>query len=321
MFGAGTDYCLLIVSRFRDELRRERRRRGGDAARGERTGPAIFASGGIVVAAMLVLSLADFNATREMGPLLALGIVVMMACGADAAAGAAGRVRAPRVLARDPARGERAARGEPGLDAHRRARAAPPGAARRRLGRGARRRRARQPRRPRLPRPRPSSTATRPSPSRARQLIRERFDPPGRVAPLDVVADSEVALEVKDALAQRARRRAVEHRLAVRGRQADLLRGAAEDRPVLDAGDGPDPAPARGRARGRGRQAGADRRDHRRELRQPRGAERGREADRAARAGADPARADRAAALRRRAAVRDRRPWCCRSRSRSGRRR
>ena len=46
-----------------------------------RTGPAIFASGGIVVAAMLVLALADFNATREMGPLLALGIVVMMACG------------------------------------------------------------------------------------------------------------------------------------------------------------------------------------------------------------------------------------------------
>ena len=30
---------------------------------------------------MLVLALADFNATREMGPLLALGIVVMMACG------------------------------------------------------------------------------------------------------------------------------------------------------------------------------------------------------------------------------------------------
>ena len=81
MFGAGTDYCLLIVSRFRDELRR-----GGDVEAAmtraaARTGPAIFASGGIVVAAMLVLGLADFNATREMGPLLALGIVVMMACG------------------------------------------------------------------------------------------------------------------------------------------------------------------------------------------------------------------------------------------------
>ena len=46
-----------------------------------RAQPAIFASGGIVVAAMLVLALADFNATREMGPILALGIAVMIACG------------------------------------------------------------------------------------------------------------------------------------------------------------------------------------------------------------------------------------------------
>ena len=105
MFGAGTDYCLLIVSRFRDELRRVSDVEAAMTRAAARTGPAIFASGGIVVAAMLVLSLADFNATREMGPLLALGIVVMMALRADAAAGAAGRVRAARVLARGPARG------------------------------------------------------------------------------------------------------------------------------------------------------------------------------------------------------------------------
>src|SRR3954447_10497309 len=81
MFGAGTDYCLLIVSRFREELSR-----GGEvdeamARAAARTGPSILASGGIVIAAMLVLGLADFNATREMGPILALGIAVMIACG------------------------------------------------------------------------------------------------------------------------------------------------------------------------------------------------------------------------------------------------
>ena len=81
MFGAGTDYCLLIVSRFRDELRRVSDVETAMTRAASRTGPAIFASGGIVVAAMLVLALADYNATREMGPLLALGIVVMMACG------------------------------------------------------------------------------------------------------------------------------------------------------------------------------------------------------------------------------------------------
>lgn len=81
IFGAGTDYCLLIVSRFRDELGRGEDVEAAMLRAASRTGPAIFASGGIVVAAMLVLALADFNATREMGPLLALGIVVMMACG------------------------------------------------------------------------------------------------------------------------------------------------------------------------------------------------------------------------------------------------
>ena len=81
MFGAGTDYCLLIVSRFRDELRHSADVEVAMMRAAAHTGPAIFASGAIVVASMLVLSLADFNATREMGPLLALGIIVMMGCG------------------------------------------------------------------------------------------------------------------------------------------------------------------------------------------------------------------------------------------------
>src|SRR3954454_3837954 len=81
MFGAGTDYALLIVSRFRDELRRQEDVEAAIARATARTSPAILASGGIVVAAMLVLELADFNATREMGPILALGIIVMVAAG------------------------------------------------------------------------------------------------------------------------------------------------------------------------------------------------------------------------------------------------
>jgi len=81
MFGAGTDYALLIVSRYRDELRQDGEVKSAISRATARTSPAILASGGIVVAAMLVLRLADFNATREMGPILALGIAVMVAAG------------------------------------------------------------------------------------------------------------------------------------------------------------------------------------------------------------------------------------------------
>ena len=81
MFGAGTDYCLLLVARFRDELRRTDD--VGEALRraAARSGPAILSAGAIVVVAMLVLALADFNATREMGPILALGVAIMVAAG------------------------------------------------------------------------------------------------------------------------------------------------------------------------------------------------------------------------------------------------
>src|SRR3954465_324238 len=81
MFGAGTDYALLRVSRSRGELRRTDDVEAAIARAAARTSPAILASGGIVVAAMLVLELADSNATREMGPLPALGIAGMVAGG------------------------------------------------------------------------------------------------------------------------------------------------------------------------------------------------------------------------------------------------
>ena len=81
MFGAGTDYCLLIVSRYREELRRFADKHEAMAHATERTAPAILSAGGTVFAAMLVLTLADFKATQTMGPVLALGIAVMLLAG------------------------------------------------------------------------------------------------------------------------------------------------------------------------------------------------------------------------------------------------
>ena len=76
MFGAGTDYCLLLLARYREESARVR-----DATALRRTAPAIVSAGGIVVAVMLVLTLAGYNATRWMGPVLAIGMAVTVLAG------------------------------------------------------------------------------------------------------------------------------------------------------------------------------------------------------------------------------------------------
>ncbi|MBM3667273.1 MAG: MMPL family transporter [Actinobacteria bacterium] len=81
MFGAGTDYCLLIVSRYREELRRYEDKHEAMAHATERTAPAIVSAGATVFAAMLVLLLADLKSTQSMGPVLAIGIAVTLLAG------------------------------------------------------------------------------------------------------------------------------------------------------------------------------------------------------------------------------------------------
>ena len=79
VLGAGTDYCLLLVARFRHALARGEP--AGAAAR-EATrlaGPAIAASGATVAGAMLALSVASIPATRGLGPVLAIGVTVTVA--------------------------------------------------------------------------------------------------------------------------------------------------------------------------------------------------------------------------------------------------
>ena len=55
MFGASTDYALLIVARYREELRRHDRRHPAMATALRRAGPAIIASAATVVVALLTL--------------------------------------------------------------------------------------------------------------------------------------------------------------------------------------------------------------------------------------------------------------------------
>jgi len=78
VFGASTDYALLIVARYREELRRHDRRHLAMATALRRAGPAIIASGSTVVIALLMLSFAELGSTKGLGPVLAIGIAVGM---------------------------------------------------------------------------------------------------------------------------------------------------------------------------------------------------------------------------------------------------
>ncbi len=76
VFGAGTDYALLLIARYRDELRRVEDRHEAMAGALRRVAPAVLASGSTVTLSLLTLLLASIPSTRGLGMACAIGIVV-----------------------------------------------------------------------------------------------------------------------------------------------------------------------------------------------------------------------------------------------------
>ncbi len=76
VIGAGTDYALLLVARYREELRRHDDRHEAMAFALHRAAPALLASASTVIVGMLCLSLAELNSTAGLGPVLAVGVGV-----------------------------------------------------------------------------------------------------------------------------------------------------------------------------------------------------------------------------------------------------
>ena len=74
VLGAGTDYALLLISRFKEELHREDS--WSVAMRSALRGavPPIVASGATVVLGLLCLLLSDLNSNKSLGPVGAIGI-------------------------------------------------------------------------------------------------------------------------------------------------------------------------------------------------------------------------------------------------------
>ncbi len=78
VIGAGTDYALLLVARYREELRRHEDRHEAMAFALHRATPAIIASASTVIVGMLCLMLAEMNSTAGLGPVAAIGVAVSL---------------------------------------------------------------------------------------------------------------------------------------------------------------------------------------------------------------------------------------------------
>ncbi|MDX6623583.1 MAG: putative drug exporter of the superfamily [Solirubrobacterales bacterium] len=74
VLGAGTDYALLLVARYREELHHTADKYEAMSTALKSAGPAIFASALTVIAALLCLMLAKVNGTSGLGPIAAIGI-------------------------------------------------------------------------------------------------------------------------------------------------------------------------------------------------------------------------------------------------------
>ncbi|MDQ0964144.1 RND superfamily putative drug exporter [Streptomyces sp. B4I13] len=76
VFGAATDYGLLLISRYREELLRHEDHHEAMAEALRRSVPAIVASAGTVAVSLLLLMLATLNSTQGLGPACAVGVLV-----------------------------------------------------------------------------------------------------------------------------------------------------------------------------------------------------------------------------------------------------
>jgi putative drug exporter of the RND superfamily len=78
VLGAASDYALLLVHRYREELRRHAAKEDAMVAALRRTLPTLLASAGTVVCAMLCLLAAQSAALHGLGPVGAVGIAVAL---------------------------------------------------------------------------------------------------------------------------------------------------------------------------------------------------------------------------------------------------
>jgi RND superfamily putative drug exporter len=79
LYGAGTDYCLFLISRYREELSQDPNRTLALCRSVSAVGAALAASAGTVICGLGLMGLAEFAKIRCAGPAIALSLAVALA--------------------------------------------------------------------------------------------------------------------------------------------------------------------------------------------------------------------------------------------------
>src|SRR5262249_25245165 len=78
LYGAGTDYCLFLISRYREELRNGQRLPEALGRSVKGVGAALVASAGTVTCGLGLMGFAEFAKVRCAGPAIALSLGVVL---------------------------------------------------------------------------------------------------------------------------------------------------------------------------------------------------------------------------------------------------
>ena len=81
VFGAGTNYALFIVSRYREELVLNNNKWSAMRVTMSNVGPSIAGSAGTTIVAMFALTFASFGSFRSLGPMLAMARFIVLLSG------------------------------------------------------------------------------------------------------------------------------------------------------------------------------------------------------------------------------------------------
>jgi RND superfamily putative drug exporter len=81
MYGAGTDYCLFLISRFREEMDSDLGTREATRRTVQVVGETISSSAGTVFVGFMALVFAEMGMFKSAGPMLAIGIAVSLLAG------------------------------------------------------------------------------------------------------------------------------------------------------------------------------------------------------------------------------------------------